>query len=112
MASQTVIAVPRGNDVIVDLSVLQDDEKTPQDLTGLIPQMYVKGYQAAPDSAATVIGLSSGLTITSLPAGTLTALLPRALLALAGSRWFRLDVTDSGGNVTTAVYGQILIQEV
>lgn len=112
MASQTAFSVPQGNDVLVDLSVLEDDEKTPQDLTGLTPQMLVKGYQDAPDSSATILGLSSGLVITSVPGGTVTAMLPRTLLALAGSCWFRLDVTDLSGNVTTAVYGQIIIQAV
>jgi hypothetical protein len=112
MASQTAFSVKQGNDVLVDLDVLEDDEVTPQDLTGLTPQMLIKGYQDAPDTSATVITLSSGLTITSVPAGTLTALLPRALLAVAGSCWFRLDVTDLSGNLTTAICGSIIIQAV
>ena len=112
MASQSVLSVPQGNDVTVDLYVLEDDRSSPQDLTGLTPQMIIKGYASAPDSGATVLGLSSGLTIVSLTGGTLTALLPRALLASPGSLWWRLDVTDGFGDHTTCIYGQISIRAV
>jgi len=112
MASQSVLSVPQGNDVTVDLYVLEADGVTPQDITGLTPQMIVKSYATAADSSATVLGLSSGLTIVSLTAGTLTAFLPRTLLATPGSLWWRLDLLDGSGDHTTAIYGQISIRAV
>ena len=112
MASQSVLSVPQGNDVTVDLYVLEDNRITPQDLTGLTPQMIIKGYASAPDSGATVLGVSTGLTIVSLATGTLTAFLPRTLLALPGSLWWRLDLLDGSGDHTTAIYGQITIRAV
>lgn len=108
MPSLTPITVPQGNDVTVALSVTQADG-SPQDLTGLTPVMVVKPSAYAEDTSGTTLGAGTGLSVVSAAAGTLSALLPRTLLAQPVPLWFRLDITNGAGNVTTAIEGPITV---
>lgn len=113
MATLSPISVLRGNDVTVNLAALEDDGRTPQDITGLTPSLLVKPSSVSPDSAATAtLTVGSGLTVTDAAEGLLTAFLPRALLATAGTEWYRLDLADNGGDRTTALYGLLVINPV
>jgi hypothetical protein len=112
MASQTVLSVLQNNDANVELDVTEDDGSTPQDLTGLIVAMFIKASDSAPDSTATVLTSGSGLTITNVTGGEVTAFLAEAMLAIAATLWWRLDVTDGAGHRTTVMYGQLLVNPV
>ena len=109
MASSVPLSVIQGNDVTVDLSVFEEDGATPQDLTGLTPQLLVKDSQYDADATATVFTVGAGLTITNLTLGLLTALLPRTLLAVSTGLWYRLDVADGSGEITTCIYGPLTV---
>jgi hypothetical protein len=113
MATLAPISVLQGNDVLVDLAVLEDDGKTPQNITALTPSLLVKPQSTSPDTAATAtLTVGSGLTVTDAAEGLLTAFLPRALLSTAGTEWYRLDLADNGGDRTTALYGLLVINPV
>lgn len=113
MANQVTLTVIQGNDVTVDLEVTREDCVTPQDLTGLTPEMLFKPYAVSADTAATaVLGPGTGLTVTDPGNGKLTAFLPRAMLTTAGTSWWRLDLIDDAGDHTTCMYGHLVIVSV
>lgn len=112
MASSVVVSVLQNNDATVDLDVTEADGTTPQDLTGLTMSMLIKASDSAPDSTAVVLTSGSGLTVTDVTGGTVTALLTEAMLALPGTLWYRLDAVDGAGHRTTVMYGQLLINAV
>ena len=106
MASRLDLSVLQGNDVTINLAVLEDDNATPQDLSGLTPSLLIKPGQSAPDADATAtLTVGSGLTITNPSGGLLTAFLARTVLAVACVAWWRMDLTDNTGDRTTAIYG-------
>lgn len=112
MASSVVLSVLQNNDATVDLNVTEADGTTPQDLTGLLVSMVIKASDSAPDPTGTVLTPGTGLTITDVTGGTVTALLTEAMLALPATLWYRLDVTDGGGHRTTVMFGQLLVNPV
>lgn len=112
MAAQVPLTVPQRNDAGVALSVFEADGVTPQDCTGLTPVMYVKASRDTDDSHAVTLGTGSGLTWGTQSQGTLTALLSHSVTAAAGVMWWRLDLTDSLGDRTTAMYGPLVITAV
>lgn len=109
MPSLVPLAVTQGNDVTVDLSVTQPGGTTPQPLGSLTPSMTVKAAATAPDSQGTVLTVGSGLTVSDSNGGLLTAFLPRTLLARPVPLWYRVDVEDGLGHVTTAIEGPISV---
>ena len=113
IATLAPISVLQGNDVTVDLSVTEGDDTTPQNLAGLTPSLLIKPSSVSPDSAATAtLTTTSGLTVTDEAGGLLTALLSHTILAAAGTQWYRLDLTDTSGDRTTALYGLLVINPV
>lgn len=109
MASLVPITVPQGNDVTEPLSVFQADGVTPQDCTGLTPAMIIKASQNNDDSRSSKLAIGTGLTWVTQTKGLLTAFLPHTLTATAGGLWWRLDLTDGSGDVTTAMYGPLTV---
>ena len=109
MPSLVPLTVPRGNDVNVALSVVEADGITPQSLAAYTPVMVIKASAYAPDASGTTLAAGTGLTVVSPGDGTLTALLSKAVLAEPGPLWYRLDLTDPMGNVSTAIEGPITV---
>lgn len=109
MASRANLSVVQDNDVTVDLAVFGQDGTTPQDLTGLTPEMLIKPSATSPDTAAVAtLTVGDGLTIVSEAGGTLTAFLPHTLLEAPGLQWYRLDVIDTLSDRTTVLFGLLL----
>lgn len=103
------LTVPQGNDVTVNLAVVQADGVTPQPLGSFTLSMTVKASQYAPDASGTILRAGTGLTIVSAPGGTLTALMTAAMLAEPVQQWYRLDLVDGLGERTTAIDGPITV---
>jgi hypothetical protein len=111
MALLTQITVPQNNDVTVGLTVLEEDDATAQDCTGLTPVMYVKASQNSDDTRAVTLTLGTGLFWVEQNGGLLTAVLSHVLLAAAGNQWWRLDLTDASTppNITSPMFGPLTI---
>ena len=109
MPSLVPLTVPQRNDVNVALSVVQADGVTPQNLAGFTLTMVVKASQYAPDASGITLGTGTGLTVASSSGGALTAMLSRAVLAQPCPLWYRLDLEDPMGNVSTAIEGPIAV---
>lgn len=109
MPTLLALSVIEDNDPTVDITVLQADGVTAQDITGLSPVLVIKPSADSPDSSGTTITTSGGLTVTDAVAGTLTAFIPHTLLESPGRQWYRVDVIDGGGDTTTVLYGPFTI---
>lgn len=109
MPSLIPLSVMQNNDVTVSLSVVQSDGQTPQPLGSYTVTMTVKASQYAPDAQGTVLAVGTGLTVVSAPGGLLTAFLPRTLLARPVPLWYRVDLADGLGHITTAIEGPVTV---
>jgi hypothetical protein len=81
----------------------------PLNLSGYTLTAYLKASAVTPDALASVFTSASGLTVTSGPDGQFTWAIPAADVSIAapGALWYRVDVTDAGSNVATAMYGAL-----
>lgn len=82
------------------------------DLTGYTVHAYLKATQTTADGSATVFGIGSGLTWITQTLGKLKFTLPHTSTGTAGTQWWRLDITDGSGNVSTVFYGPVTIKAV
>jgi hypothetical protein len=82
----------------------------PLNLTGYTPKAYLKATRLTPDTDAEVFTTSSGLTVTSTAGGTITWVVPPAVLATPSTLWYRVDVIDSASEVFTCLYGNFVVQ--
>jgi hypothetical protein len=85
----------------------------PLNLTGYTLTLYLKAnrYQANSAAVATYT-IGSGLTITNAANGQFTLDIPKAQLPIPAAQWYRCDVIDGSGNVTTALFGNVTVQAV
>lgn len=82
---------------------------TPLNITGYTLKLYVKASNTALDSTATVYTSGNGLTVINAALGELNFVLPHTAATIAGTFWWRLDLTDTFGNIGTAFYGNLYI---
>ncbi len=80
----------------------------PVSLATYVPTVTVKPSQASLDSAGTTYTLGNGLTVLSAAAGRLQLQIPRAACAVAGTQWYRVDITNGVG-LWTAVCGAFVL---
>lgn len=98
----------QNNDANFYITVTLNNETL--NLTNFVPKVYQKATQNTPDGSATVYQVGSGLTWITQTLGKLKLTLPHANLTTAGAQWWRLDLTDTSGNVFTALYGPLTIK--
>lgn len=110
MSLQVPLTALTGNDNAYYLDVTFNDE--PLNLTGYTPHLYVKATQNTPDGSATVYNIGSGLTWVQQSLGKLKFVLPHTAVTIAGTQWWRLDIVDGSGIVTTAMFGPLTIKAV
>ena len=82
---------------------------SPLNLTGYTLKAYLKASRLTPDSEAVLFQSGSGITITSAALGELNLDIPHADLPSPTFQWYRIDVIDSSGNITTAIYGNLSV---
>jgi hypothetical protein len=107
MAMMTNLTAYQGNDTPFPLQVTLG--AYPLNITGYTPKIVIKANSLATDASGTTYLTGSGLTVTSTKLGQLTFTLPHSAATTAGTFWWRLDVTDGSGNVTTSMYGNLYI---
>jgi hypothetical protein len=97
----------QGNDTSFPLQVTLNNY--PLNLTGYTPKVVVKASSIVADGTGTTYNVGANLVVTSTKLGQLTFTLPHSAATTAGTFWWRLDVTDGSGNVTTSMYGNLYI---
>jgi len=108
--------------VQIPLVALQNNDNTyyldvtfngkPLDLTGYTPHAYVKATQTTPDGSATTYNIGSGLTWLTQTLGLLKFTIPHTAVTTPGTAWWRLDIVDGSGNVSTVFFGPVTIKAV
>lgn len=91
------------------ITVIQEDNNAPQNLTGAVIEVYIKPTAATADADGSVVKLSTvtgEVVVTSIPNGTATITFPDTLSA--GTKWYRADVIITGQR-KTCVFGSITI---
>jgi hypothetical protein len=104
------------------LTALQNNDNTyyfnatfngdPLDLTPYAPRVVVKATQTTTDGSATIYNIGGGLSYVTQTLGRLKFVLPHAATTTAGIQWWRLDIVDGGGFVSTVFYGPLTIKAV
>jgi len=107
MAMMTNLSAYENNDTPFPLQVTLGNY--PLNLSGYTPKVTVKANSLATDASGITYTVGSGVTITNSQLGQLTFTLPHSAASTAGNLWWRLDVTDSSGNVSTSMYGNLYI---
>jgi hypothetical protein len=92
-----------GNDTVYQMQILYNG--VPLNLAGYTLKAYLKATRLTPDADAVVYQSGSGITITSAALGQFTLTVPHANLPNPSTLWYRVDVIDGSGNITTAIYG-------
>ena len=109
MSTWINLEAPQGNDTTWNLQVLNNG--VPMNLTGCTLKLYVKmsNVTADGDSSTVTYTVGSGLTVVNAIAGKLTFTQPHTAnqAKAPGTYWWRLDITDSFGNVGTALDGNL-----
>jgi hypothetical protein len=98
-----------GDDLLYDISLTYGGAALDlADVAGV--SAILKPNATSADSDGMTYTTGSGLTVVSAPDGTLTWLIPAA--DYPGLQWWRIIVLDDSNNVSTAVYGRLLITDV
>ena len=105
--------------IMINLSGYENNDSTfylqalnngyPLPLTGYTNQLVVKPSPSVADNTGTTYTVGSGLTVTNSSQGMVTFVLPHTAATTAGTSWWRWDITDGGGNVTTVMFGNLYI---
>jgi hypothetical protein len=101
----------QGNQEIFTVTVTKDDDGLPQNLTGLVVNVYLKAARETADLDASTVKLSTStgeIVLTTPLSGLCTVTVPASALATAGRRWWRCDVII-GGQAKTAAFGPLLV---
>lgn len=103
------------NDEDVELTLTHSDTGLPLDLATVSAiEMYLKGSKTTDDTDPGVTKLTKQagqIVITNAVGGVCIASIPAAALAVAGTRWWRVDVVIAGGQRKTALYGPLRISD-
>jgi len=110
MSLQIPITALVGNDNNYYLDVTFNGD--PLNLTGYTPHAYQKATQATSDGSALVYDIGSGLTWVNMALGKLKLTIPRANVTAAGIQWWKLNIVDGSGNVSTVMYGPMTVKAV
>jgi hypothetical protein len=81
-------------------------------LTGYTPKIYQKATAATSDASAVVYQVGTGITIVSSALGQLNWTIPHANVLTPGTQWWRLDLIDGTGAISTALYGPLIIKAI
>lgn len=113
--NQVTINVVKGDDASLVFTIY-DKGKNAIDLTGVTAVTFKASLSTDSDPAID-IDLTSGVAVTDAAAGEITVTLTDTLTTIdAGTYLFELQITDSGGNISTArdfndVMGELCILE-
>jgi hypothetical protein len=111
MPKRVTLSLSQGNDETLSGLVLQADDGTPLDLTGVALEMLLKATPETPDEDATVLSTTGGqIAIVSAAAGTYSVNVPDSALTEAGDRWYRVDAV-AGTSRKTIVYGPLHVRD-
>lgn len=109
MPSRLNPKIYEGNDEKMSIIISDEDDGTPQNLTGATVEVYIKDASDTPDDDVSVVKLSnqtSGVSITDAAAGVALISFPNTISA--GTLWWRVDVILSGSR-KTACYGALTV---
>lgn len=98
------------NDTSFNLNVTFNQK--PLSLTGYTIKAYQKATAATPDGSGILYQVGSGLTIVNASLGQLKLVIPHANVLTPGVQWWRLDLIDAGGLISTVFYGPLTIKSV
>lgn len=98
------------NDATYKLNVMLNQK--PLNLAGYTIKAYLKATAATPDASAITYTVGSGITVTNSVLGQLTLTIPHTNLTTPGVQWWRLDLTDGSGLVSSVFYGPLTIKSV
>lgn len=107
MAVQQDLVAITGNDEVYNLAITYQGAPLP--LAGYTLTAYLKASRTAADSTATLFTVGAGLTITDSVNGKVTLAIGHAALPNPRTMWWRIDLADGSGNVTTAIYGNVQV---
>lgn len=96
------------NDVSINLAITQSGIAF--NLTGYTVQMLLKTAAGTPDSQALTLssaGSNPAITITNASGGLATVAIPHTDLQSEQYMFYRVDVVNSSGDITTCAYGPI-----
>jgi hypothetical protein len=106
------LTLDQSTDPTVDFVVTEegtgDEPGPPLDLTGTTVEMLIKPHARTDDDDPSVFTLP--VTITDAAAGECETAVPAAALAIAGARWWRLDILASGQR-RTAIRGVLWVRD-
>lgn len=110
MTVQGTLLLNQGNDETVSLALTQASGAA-FNLTGSTVNFYIKPSALTPDSAATVIKLSTTtgeVVVTDQLGGLATVTIPASDLKIPVGRFWRCDVVQ-GSTTKTALFGQVQV---
>jgi hypothetical protein len=110
MSLQLPLIALTGNDNNYYLDVTFNGD--PFNLTGYTPHVYVKATAAALDNTATIYNIGAGLAWVTQGLGKLKLTIPHTDVTVQATKWWRLDIVDGSGNVSTVFYGPLTIKVV
>lgn len=110
MSLQLPLTALTGNDNNYFLDVTFNGD--PLNLTNYTPHVYVKATQTTADGSATIYNIGAGLTWVAQSLGKLKFTLPHTAVTTAGVQWWRLDIVDGSGNISTVMFGPLTIKAV
>lgn len=105
------LSLYEGNPEKASITIVQEDNNAPQNLTGAVVEAYVKSTRELADTDLSVTKLSTvsgGVVITSAENGTATITFPNTLPA--GTHWWRVDVIIAGQRKTCA-FGSLVVED-
>jgi hypothetical protein len=103
MSMQLDIAFVANNDVTCNFAVTLNND--PFNITGYTSHFYLKASRTASDGS----GITITPTVTNAIEGKLSVFIPRTDVATAGAMWYRLDLVDGSGDISTAFFGNITV---
>lgn len=109
MPSRRELALLQRNTETVRLTILDEDTGTPQDLTGVTVEVYVKPSAETDDDDPSVT-LLTAVAQSPASAGIATLTVPADVLAAAGESWWRVDCV-AGDSRKTAMYGPFIVRD-
>jgi hypothetical protein len=111
MATYQELNLNQNNDEVIALTLTQAGAALDLDTASAL-ELYLKPHRTTADTdlAVTKLTLSSGIAITDASAGTCTAAIPAAALAVAGLKWWRIDAVITGKR-KTALFGVVYVAD-
>lgn len=102
-----------GNDLLFEGTIWADDaESVPQNLSGVASIVAGLFAGGEPGVAVATITLGDGITVLNAALGAVRYRFPKAATKdRSGIYLIQVDVTDGGGNLSTAAKGQIRLED-